>query len=222
MPGESNTYDSADRGGQLMRLTKALPGFDVAGAMARLDDNIAIFKELLPDFCKSLVAAQSELRTLIRDGGTDEALIRVHGLKGVSGNLGATALSQAFQNMEQALANSRDDQYEILITRMEQTIHRNLVVIEAYLDAETSPCSDPPPPEGKDADLLIETMRFLASLLDQGRLDATDCFRQLKSLLHHQQSHPEFNNLVAAMGHLDYANARKALTALADSMNIDL
>lgn len=222
MPGESNTYDSADRGAQLIRLTKALPGFDVAEALARLDGNIAIFKELLPDFYKSLVAAQSELRPLIQDGGTEEALIRVHGLKGVSGNLGATALSQAFQNLERALANSRDDEYEMLITQMEQTIHLNIAVIGAYLDAEPPPCSDPPPPEAGNADLLIETMRILASLLDQGRLDATDCFKRLKNLLHHQQSHPEFNNLVAAMGRLDYADARRALTALADSMNVVL
>jgi two-component system sensor histidine kinase/response regulator len=222
VPGESNTYDSADPGAQLIQLTKALPGFDVTGALARFDGNIAIFKELLPHFYKNLVDAQSELRQLIQDGGTDEALIRVHGLKGVSGNLGATALNQAFQNMEQALANSRDDQYEMLITRMEQTIHQNLAAIKAYLDAETPSCSDLPPPEAKDAGLLIQTMRFLASLLDQGRLDTTDCLKRLKSLLHDQQSHPEFNNLVAAMGRLDYANARKALTALADSMNIDL
>jgi two-component system, sensor histidine kinase and response regulator len=220
--GESRTYDSVDSGAQLIRLAKALPEFDVAGALARLGGNIAIFNELLPSFHKNLVAAVSELRQLIRDGGTDEALIRLHGLKGVSWNLGATALSRVFQNMEQALATSREDQYEMLINRMEQTIHRNLAVIGAFLDAETLPDSGLPPPEAENADLLIETMKLLASLLDQGRLDAADCFMRLKSLLHHRHPSLEFNNLAAAMGCLDYANARKALTALAASMHIVL
>jgi HPt (histidine-containing phosphotransfer) domain-containing protein len=220
---ESNSYDSnAESNAQLARLAKALPGFNVAEALDRLNGNIACYKELLADLHKSLVGAVSELRPLIQGGGIQEALIRLHGLKGVSANLEAISLRRMFQNMEQALATSQERQYEMLITLMEQTIHQNIAAIGDFLEAETPPPTDPQPPDTADKDLLIETMNLLASLLNQGRLDAADSFKQLKSLLRHRHPHPEFNNLAAAMERLDYPGARKALTALATSMNISL
>jgi two-component system, sensor histidine kinase and response regulator len=218
---ESNTYDSnAENDAKWTWLSEALPGFDVADALDRLGGNITCYKELLADLRKSLVEALSALRPLIQGGGIEEASIRLHGLKGICGNLGATALSQLFQSTEQSLATSREEQYEMLITRMEQAIHRHLATIGTFVEVETPPYSDPLPPEAANEDLLIETMHLLACLLDQGRLDAADSYKRLKSLLHHRRPHPEFNNLAAAMGCLDYANARKALTALAASMNI--
>lgn len=222
MSGESKISGSAVNDPQMVRLAKALPGFNVAEALARLDNNITCFKELLADLYNSLDEALAALRPLIRDGGIKEALIRLHDLKGMSGNLGATSLNQIIQKLERALATSPENEYEILIIRMEQTIHQNLTAISAFLKAETCSPADPSRPVPANERLLLETMNLLACLLDQGRLDAVDVFKQLKGLLHHRQPHPEFNNLGAAIRCLDYANARKSLAAVAASMNIVL
>ena len=188
----------------------------------RLNNNIPSYKELLADLCKSLDAALPLLRPLIRGGGIEEALRRLHGLKGISGNLGAISLSQVFQKIETALATSREREYEILITRMEQTIQQNLAAITAFINSEERPVADSPRAGAADENLLFETMDLLACLLEQGRLDAVDVFKKLKRLVRHRHSHPAFNNLAAAMECLDYTNARKELDILAASMNIAL
>jgi hypothetical protein len=69
---------------------------------------------------------------------------------------------------------------------------------------------------------LVEAMGHLAALLEQGRLDAGRSFEQLKLLLSHQRPDCEFMNLAEAMSRLDYVTARKALIALAATMNINL
>ena len=194
----------------------------MAGALSRLGGNIALYKELLSELGDSLDGALSALRTLIQDGKNKEALIRLHGLKGVSGNLGAVSLNQASQNLEQALATSRQKQYETLITRLEQAIRVNLATINTFLAAEAPPSSDPPPPDTTSEDILTETLHLLDRLLKDGRLDAVDIFARLKRLMRHRPPHSEFNKLTEAMGRLDYANALEALTALAASLNIVL
>jgi CheY-like chemotaxis protein len=206
----------------LAQLVDALPGFDVVEALVRLEGNSRFFKELLMELRKNLIAARSELRPLIHGGRLQEALIRLHGLKGVAANLEAVSLRQVFQNLELALATSRQEEYEPLITRMELTIDQNLTNMGAILEAETDTGAEAPSTGAADKDLLVETMRHLVWLLDQGRLDAVDSFERLKGLLRHQRTHPEFNNLAESMGCLDYANARRALIALAASMDIVL
>jgi HPt (histidine-containing phosphotransfer) domain-containing protein len=219
---ESNTFHPAKRGTQLAKTVKALPGFKVADAVARLNGDIAYYKELLADLCDSLLAALSELQPMIRDGESEEALIRIHGLKGMTGNLGAAALNRAFEKMEQALSNPREHQYESLIIHMERTIQQNLSLIGAFLQSETTHTADSQVPDRIDKDKLAESMRILADLLDQSRLDAIDAFNALRPMLHRQHGHPEITRLAESMRCLDYDSARKALTAVAESIHIDL
>jgi HPt (histidine-containing phosphotransfer) domain-containing protein len=207
---------------QLDRLVKDLPGFDVVAALNRLNNNVACYRELLGDLCTNLDAALSAMRPLIRSGEIKEALIRLHSLKGMCANLGATALKRVFEKMEEVLSTSRESQYERLMTRMEQTIQQSLADIGATLQTEAPPALEPPPPEAASEDLLAETMKLLAGLLDQKRLDAVDVFKRLESLPNPHASRPEFGKLATAMRRLDYENARKALTVLAASTNIVL
>jgi two-component system, sensor histidine kinase and response regulator len=213
---------SAESDLHLMQLADALPGFDVTEALTRLEGNFQFFKELLKDLRKNLMDARSKMRSLIRDGALDEALIRLHGLKGVCANLEAIALRRIFQNLELALATSQQEQYEPLTTRMEQTIDQNLTNISTILEAETDTAADSPSTDTANRDLLVKTLEHLVWLLDQRRLDAVDSFEQLKGLLPLQRRHPEFIDLAGFIGRLDYANARKALIALAASMEIAL
>ena len=210
------------RNPHMVRLVKALPGFHVAEALARLNNNIECYKELLADLCNSLDAALCELSPLIRQGAIKEAMIRLHGLKGMSGNLGAADLNQAFEKMEQALSTSQEKRYDLLLAHVEQTIQQSLATIDAFLQADAPPSADPLPWVDADQDQLAETLRLLASLLDQKRLDAIDVFKKLEGLLAHLPPHPEFSRLAEAMRRLDFPSAHKSLTVLAASMNIVL
>jgi two-component system sensor histidine kinase/response regulator len=205
-----------------LQLVKSLPGFHVAEALARLNNDTNCYKELLADLCDNLDDALAVLRPLIRQGAIKDAMVRLHGLKGMSGNLGAAALSQAFEKMEHALSTSQEKRYEMLVNHMEQAIQQCLATIGAFLEAEGSPAVDPGPIDDTSEEHLAETLYLLASLLSQKRLDAVDTFKKLEKLQSHLPPHPEFSNLAAAIRRLDFPSAHKSLTVLAASMNIIL
>ncbi len=207
---------------QLELLSDALPGFEVAEALKRVSGNIALYKELLLDFRKNLSEALPDLRPLILGNQTDAAIRCLHGLKGISGNMGARQMNLIFQNLEHAVAASQKNKYDQLIKQMEETMNRDLAAIDALMDAHPAAYAWAPTADSAGKLQLVEAMRQLAALLEEGRLDAGRNFEQLKSLLRHQRPEGDFKALSEAMGRLDYINARKELVALAASMNIIL
>ena len=105
---------------------------------------------------------------------------------------------------------------------MIETISQDTAAIDALMSAQPVSFTGPLAADSAGKAQLVEAMSQLAVLLTQGRLDAGRSFEQLKSMLHHQRANPEFKNLADAMGRLDYVSARKALIALAATMNIVL
>jgi len=207
---------------QLEMLSHRLPGFEVGEALKRLSGNIPLYKELLLDFRKSMSDALPGLRSMLLGNQTEAALRCLHGLKGISGNIGALQMNRILQKLELAVAASRKNKYDLLIKQLEAAMNRDMAAIDALLDAEPAGYSRASTAEYADKAQLIEAMSRLASLLQEGRLDAGRKFEQLRAMLRHRRSADEYKALAESMGRLDYINARKELIALAASMNIVL
>ena len=210
---------------QIAAMAKALPGFDVDQAMRRLNGNVSFYKELLADLRHNLDETRPALQRLLREGRIDDARHPLHGLKGVSGNLGALTLNRACQDLEKILGNwDEKDMIQSRVDALDKAMHSAAGCIDAFLARDPSGGTGLPPgaahPETKSK--LAETMRRLSALLDQGRLDATDCFGTLKGQLTHERQTSEFKTLAEAMRRLDYIDARAALVSLAAALNVDL
>ncbi len=95
--------------------TLDLPGIDVAGAMARLGGNEAIFLRLLTIFVEDFSAAPRALREAIDAGDLARAAELVHKVRGASGNLSANALYRSAGELERALLGRQQGRIDGLL-----------------------------------------------------------------------------------------------------------
>jgi len=81
-------------------LPDSLPGFDLAEALNRLDNDHALLARLLRSFAEEQAGVQGQLDALLQAGKAGAAAALLHTLKGVAGNLGASSLAQAAKQLE--------------------------------------------------------------------------------------------------------------------------
>jgi signal transduction histidine kinase/CheY-like chemotaxis protein len=81
----------------------ALDGFDVEGAMKRLNGNAALYRKLLADLSRRHAEDVGAIRTALEAGDTGQARLLAHTLRGVAGNLGHDRLFSAASELEGAL-----------------------------------------------------------------------------------------------------------------------
>ncbi|MBT8369197.1 MAG: response regulator [Deltaproteobacteria bacterium] len=81
-------------------LPDALPGFDLADGLKRLQGNKTLYRKLLLNFGTDYNAAANDIRDALDVKDFDHAHSLVHNLKGLAGNLAATDLQAATVSLE--------------------------------------------------------------------------------------------------------------------------
>ncbi len=127
-------------------LPDSLPGFDLAQALSRLDNDHALLVRLLRSFAEEQSGMRAQLNALLQAGKTREATALLHTLKGVAGNLGASSLAQAARQLEQEINSGEplrsravfDTQLEIVLASLKalREVSREEAAVPAELDKE--------------------------------------------------------------------------------------
>ncbi len=81
-------------------LPAALPGFDLADGLKRLQGNKTLYRKLLLNFGNDYNTVANDIRKALDAKDFDQAHSLVHNLKGLAGNLAATDLQAAAVNLE--------------------------------------------------------------------------------------------------------------------------
>ncbi len=81
-------------------LPAALPGFDLADGLKRLQGNKTLYRKLLLNFGNDYNTVANDIRKALDAKDFDQAHSLVHNLKGLAGNLAATDLQSAAVNLE--------------------------------------------------------------------------------------------------------------------------
>jgi two-component system sensor histidine kinase/response regulator len=81
---------------------RPMPGLDTEGGMKRLGGNRELYLRLLADFIAGYGDAPAQLLRELRANLRDEAVRRVHAIRGVAGNLGGKELEAAAARLEKA------------------------------------------------------------------------------------------------------------------------
>ncbi len=87
----------------------AFPGLDLEAALRRVNNNETIYLKLLKNLHEDYQGATVRIQGLVQQGVLEEAAKLVHGIKGVSSNLGAVDLQQAASNLEISLKSREPD-----------------------------------------------------------------------------------------------------------------
>jgi signal transduction histidine kinase/DNA-binding response OmpR family regulator len=104
---------------------------DVTGALYRLGNNRPLFFRLARQFLDSCAAGDREIAAALAAGEEEKAELRTHTLKGVAGNIGATALYHQAEILEQAIA--RREQVPARLAALTATLAATAAALEALL-----------------------------------------------------------------------------------------
>jgi len=84
-----------------------LPGIDQAAGLYRVNQNQKLYRKLLKSFYRDYRDTQPRMHSCLNQGQLDQARQLAHAIKGVAGNIGAMALSQAAATLEAELVQGR-------------------------------------------------------------------------------------------------------------------
>ena len=96
-----------------------IPGIDHATGLKRVAGNEALYRKLLLDFHRDYAASVESTRAALAESRVADAERLVHTLKGVAGNIGATALHEAARELDDALRRGDLDEIGKLLPTTE-------------------------------------------------------------------------------------------------------
>ncbi|MCP4622125.1 MAG: response regulator [bacterium] len=129
---------------------QALPGFDLAAGLQRLQGNRRLYKKLLLDFTSTYDRVADDIRKALDADDMDHAHSLVHNLKGLAGNLAATELLAAAIEMEKLVKQGINkqlparDELDSEFNQLEQELNRALESVRTLGPAEVQPTVESP------------------------------------------------------------------------------
>lgn len=112
-------------------------GWDIEAALTRLIGNTDLFKQICRIFVAQSPKQLKQLQVSIREKNVEKIRMKSHALKGSTGDLGATELSQLLADMEQAAKQQEMSKVTELSEKVEQSYPKLLGQIETYLNNES-------------------------------------------------------------------------------------
>lgn len=108
----------------------AIPVFEVASALARIDGDAGMYSYFLTVFRDKNAGCVGKIRVALRHGDTVGARILVHSLKGGSATVGAVRLAAAAAWLEKSLEELvADDRLLVIVEDEWQRTMRSLIVL---------------------------------------------------------------------------------------------
>ncbi len=205
----------------IRRLGSELTGFDVEGCLRRLEGNVGLYIELLKEFRGDFPSMVAQLEDQLRNQELEKARAGLHGLKGITGNLGALELNTVVQDFLQAVKDNDAAKFAVFLQDLGSAMDESLARIDQAVASY--------PAAGRESSALVfdeqavaAAMMTLADMLEQGRLDAVDGVQALSGLLPSGRFGVEMARLTKEVRTLDYETARRSLRELAAAMNIEI
>jgi two-component system sensor histidine kinase/response regulator len=197
-----------------------IDGLDIEDGLRRVAGNMKLYRSLLGQF----VEQQADTVSAVRAGleSQDFALVErlVHTLKGVSGNLGAKAVSRLSAELEGSLKNRDVGSLEGALSGISVELAR---VIEAIRKSLTTRATEAPrrvfAPDLTETLTLLKQIRQLL-VNDDGA--ALDFLLEARERIDGRISDAELNALQQAVSDFDFAAALDCLTGIAQRNKLSL
>jgi HPt (histidine-containing phosphotransfer) domain-containing protein len=175
--------------------------------MERLAGNMELYKELLVEFRDRNGDILTDIRQMVNISDMQGARNRLHGFKGVCGNLGAEGITGMLQELETAMATSRAKDIDTIMEQLDARLKETFAAIDTI--ARQQPFGYPTTAAKiVDKAELVEAIDQLADLLGRGRLDATDALARLKKKIPQEYQPEEFRAMADAVQRLNFEDAR--------------
>ncbi len=186
-------------------------GYDTDGALARLDGNTALYRQILQGFLHDIAGLPDQLDGLLKRHARKEAVRAAHTAKGLALTVGATPLATACSELEQALntsgkarhAGARAD-LSALQARVRSAVADTREALQPVLDHLPPLATDAQPAASLDDITLVHDLQELHGLLQSSDLRATDV---LAALVQRARPSRALDALQVSVSALDFAQA---------------
>ncbi len=183
-----------------------LAGIDTAAGIARVGDNVQLYRSILLKFRSSQADAPDQIEAALQQGGRKTAERLAHTLKGVAGNIGADALQEAAQQLEAAIKAGQVE----LAGQLKAVRGQLVLVLEALNTLDTRPArvaSGEVAGREQTAPLLEQ----LRALIENDDADAAGLLDELRDLLAGQPVAEKLELLGEAIDDYDFEVALERL-----------
>ena len=192
-------------------LPQHLAGLDPILGVAQLAGNAELYQRLIIDFAHDSQGLGLKIRTALEESDLTHARLLAHTLRGVAGNLAATALQSAAGDLETACVQGLAEQAELLLPLLETRLAEVLATAALLAEQEAA---RPTIMMAFDPDRALVLVRELAVAGQQHDLTALEFSDELSLLLAGTSLGPRAGNLAATVNRLDFAAAIRQLEEL--------
>jgi two-component system, sensor histidine kinase and response regulator len=197
-----------------------IAGLDVADGLNRVAGNMKLYRSLLRQFADQQADTVSAVRASLAREDFASAERLIHTLKGVSGNLGAKALSGLVAELERSLRDRNAQSLEAGLSGIAPELARLMEAIRNSLaaGAADAPLRTPVSDSAETVKLLKHLKQMLAD--DDGA--ALDYLLEARDRIGGAISETDLNSLHKAVADFDFPAALNCLTGIARRHNFPL
>jgi HPt (histidine-containing phosphotransfer) domain-containing protein len=204
-------------------LPENLPGIKVSSGLKRVAGNRKLYKSLLKDFAKENENFIEQIQDKLDQDDIETASRMAHTLKGVAGNIGASALFDVARILEKAIKDGEADQFSDALQKVDKELTSVLHGLKEMLarDIEQSVESIPTTDIEVDIEALAPCLREISKFLDLNDPSAESVFEPIKKelLIVAPQETKEFEQRLESY---DFSGAMEALKSIVKVLHINL
>jgi PAS domain S-box-containing protein len=186
-------------------------GIDIAGALNRVAGNKRLYRRLLEQFAEKESDTDMRIGDALSKGDREGAERLAHTLKGLAGNLGIKGVQASAAQLEKAIRDG-DAQVPKFLTELKGALAPQVASIRAALGEGTSAV---PPQVAFDAELAVNSIRHLLSMIDANDGDAADVVEEVTANLTGKVDANRLKALRDSIGEFDWDGARTRLEQIA-------
>ena len=197
-------------------LIEALPSFDVKTALTRVGGNKKLYKRMLSRFAKEYANKDAELNSLLHGNKKEDAIMLVHSIKGLAGNLGMIPLFEASKKLEEAL-HANGEGADIQIRGMAVAFSLALRQTTAQTTSLQEPAAETTTgkPECNCVAFNTEKLTSLCEALYESDAKSQELFFELEPELQNLIPKGELNRLRECIESFELDDAYQLLSSLA-------
>jgi signal transduction histidine kinase/DNA-binding response OmpR family regulator/HPt (histidine-containing phosphotransfer) domain-containing protein len=165
-------------------------GLDIQTALNRMSGMRSLYARTAKDFVKIMGTAVPELQQCLNEGDKQQAMMRLHTLKGNAGTLGATALAVQAAQLEKLCKTSSGmaeceaalGLFEVLVRDTQGKLNEAIALLGAEERSKT-PTTEKPPLTGGVGDAALQALQNITALAKAADLEVLLVFAQSRELL---------------------------------------
>lgn len=182
---------------------------DIKGALARVNGNTHLLETLLIRFMQTQSFAISRIKDAIEDNNLQQAILEVHTLKGLAGNIGATTLFEEARELEHMFTQGEVEALDSMLSRIDGILNE---IIDAISYTVAQEKLSPLPRISKD--ILLKKMDHLNALLNDLDSEALEIMEEIMPSLLEYGYEEKILTLQSQINNFDFEKARQSLQGI--------